>query len=239
MMHYKLYQESFDYEFSKNLTDLNYNFNDKFYDELRILIKNLKRIIISGGEPFINEHFYYFLQWLIDNKFSKKLNIIVFSNLTKLPKNFKKFYDKFEKFTINVSIDGVDKKDEYIRRGTNFSEKNKNIEQLIQYFDINFVSTLSILNVGYQKDMIKYCSKMNKAPSFFNVLVEPFFLQINNLPKDITNLYESRGQFHELYNSELKNVEHFNLGIKFLKKYDKIHNTNLLDEWPEFEKYYI
>ena len=80
---------------------------------------------------------------------------------------------------------------------------------------------------------------MNKAPSFFNVLVEPFFLQINNLPKDITNLYESRGQFHELYNSELKNVEHFNLGIKFLKKYDKIHNTNLLDEWPEFEKYYI
>ena len=235
----KLYQESFDYEFSKNLTDLNYNFNDKFYDELRILIKNLKRIIISGGEPFINEHFYYFLQWLIDNKFSKKLNIIVFSNLTKLPKNFKKFYDKFEKFTINVSIDGVDKKDEYIRRGTNFSEKNKNIEQLIQYFDINFVSTLSILNVGYQKDMIKYCSKMNKAPSFFNVLVEPFFLQINNLPKDITNLYESRGQFHELYNSELKNVEHFNLGIKFLKKYDKIHNTNLLDEWPEFEKYYI
>ena len=27
--------------------------------------------------------------------------------------------------------------------------------------------------------------------------------------------------------------------IKFLKKYDKIHNTNLLDEWPEFEKYYI
>ena len=235
----KLYQESFDYEFSKNLTDLNYNFNDKFYDELRILIKNLKRIIISGGEPFINEHFYYFLQWLIDNKFSKKLNIIVFSNLTKLPKNFKKFYDKFEKFIINVSIDGVDKKDEYIRRGTNFSEKNKNIEQLIRYFDINFVSTLSILNVGYQKDMIKYCSKMNKAPSFFNVLVEPFFLQINNLPKDITNLYESRGQFHELYNSKLKNVEHFNLGIKFLKKYDKIHNTNLLDEWPEFEKYYI
>ena len=36
----------------------------------------------------------------------------------------------------------------------------------------------------------------------------------------------------------MKNVEHFKLGMKFLKKYDVIHETNLLTEWPEFEKYY-
>ena len=69
--------------------------------------------------------------------------------------------------------------------------------------------------------------------------MEPFYLQVNNLPEDIIELYERNLQFHRLYRSKLKNKDHFLLGIKYLKKYDKIHNTYLLDEWPEFEKYYV
>ena len=233
-----LYQQSFDYEFEHDLARLQYNFDKKFYTELKVLLKNLRNIIISGGEPFLNENFYDFLQWLIDNNFSKNLSIFVFSNMTKLPKNFKTFYDKFKSFTINVSIDGVDKKDEYIRRGTNFEEKTKNIRQLVSHFKIEFCVTLSILNVGYQSDIIKYCSQFNKNPSFFNTLVEPFYLQISNLPNDIVEIYVNKKQYHKLYESRLKNIEHFKIGMKFLKKYDAIHNTNLLEEWPEFERYY-
>ena len=234
----KLYQESFDYEFEQDVNKLNYNFDDVFYHELKLLLKNIKRIIISGGEPFLNDNFYYFLQWLVDNKFSDKLEITVFSNLTKLPKNFKTFYDKFKYFTINISIDGIDKKDEYIRRGTLFKEKDSNIKQMNEYFNLNFCVTLSILNVGYKNEIKNYCLQFNKKPSFFNVLVEPFYLQINNLPSEIIKIYENKNEHHVLYKSDLKNVDHFKLGIKFLKKYDKIHKTLLIDEWPEFEKYY-
>ena len=166
------------------------------------------------------------------------MSLDVFSNLTKLPKNYKKYYNKFKNFTINVSIDGVGKKDEYIRRGTNFKQKDENVKQLLNYFNLNFCVTLSILNVGYQSDIIKYCSEYKKYPSFFNVLVEPFYLQISNLPFDLINFYLSKKQYHALFYSKQKSIEHFNLGIKFLKKYDAIHKTYLLDEWPEFEKYY-
>ena len=234
----ELYQESFDYEFQLDSTRLNYNFNDQFYNEFKVLLKHIKLIVISGGEPFLNEYFYEFIEWLILNNFSKKLSIIVFSNLTKLPKNYKTFYDKFHSFEINVSIDGVGKKDEYIRRGTNFELKNKNIIQLDKYFHLNFCVTLSLMNVGYQKDLIKYCKQFKKYPSFFNVLVEPFYLQINNLPPDIIELYKKRGETHRLFNSSSNNIDHFKLGIQYLKKYDKIHKSNLLDEWPEFERYY-
>ena len=186
----------------------------------------------------MNDNFYYFIQWLIDNNYSKNLSLDVFSNLTKLPKNYKKYYNKFKNFTINVSIDGVGKKDEYIRRGTNFKQKDENVKQLLNYFNLNFCVTLSILNVGYQSDIIKYCSEYKKYPSFFNVLVEPFYLQISNLPFDLINFYLSKKQYHALFYSKQKSIEHFNLGIKFLKKYDAIHKTYLLEEWPEFEKYY-
>lgn len=234
----RLYQESFDYEFVQDMSTLTYKFNDKFYDELRLILKHVRFIIISGGEPFLNDEFYEFIQWTIDNEYSKNLNIIVFSNMTKVPKNYKKFYDKFKSFTINVSIDGIHAKDEYIRRGTNFEEKDKNIKQLINFFNIEFCSTMSILNVGYQKDLLQYCKQFKKKPSFFNVLVEPFYLQINNLPDDIVELYRQNGHNHRLFNSKLRNNEYFKLGIQYLKKYDKIHNTNLLSEWPEFKKYY-
>ena len=233
-----LYQQSFDYEFEQDLTRLQYNFDENFYSELKVLLKHLRKIIISGGEPFLNDNFYYFLQWLVENKFSQNLSIFVFSNMTKLPKNFKTFCDKFKSFTINVSIDGIGKKDEYIRRGTNFEEKTKNINQLISHFKIEFCATMSILNVGYQSDIIKYCSQFKKNPSFFNILVEPFYLQINNLPNDIVEIYENKKQYHKLYKSKLKNIDHFKIGMKFLKKYDVIHSTNLLKEWPEFERYY-
>ena len=234
----KLYQESFDYEFSLDMLRLEYNFNEKFYSELDILLKHVRRIIISGGEPFLNDNFYEFIHWLISHKHSEKLDLIVFSNMTKLPKNYKLFYDKFKSFNINISIDGVGKKDEYIRRGTIFEEKNKNIHQLNKYFNLEFCTTLSILNVGYQTELINYCKTFHKYPSFFNVLVEPFYLQINNLPDDIIEIYREKKQEHRLFKSSLREIEHFNLGIKYMKKYDEIHNTNLLDEWPEYEKYY-
>jgi len=235
----KLYQQTSPYEnFSHSQKPLNYNFNEKFYDDLKLILKSIRKIIISGGEPFLNEHFYYFLQWLIENNFSDKLEMTVFSNLTKLPKNFKAFYDKFKYFTINVSIDGVGEKDEYIRRGTVFKEKDSNIKQLNEYFNLNFCVTLSILNVGYQSDISNYCLQFKKNPSFFNVLVEPFFLQVNNLPGEITTIYTKKGNYHKLFNSEHKNVNYFKIGIKFLKKYDLIHQTNLINEWPEFEQYY-
>tara|TARA_B100001564_G_scaffold317097_1_gene292874 strand:- start:2048 stop:3253 length:1206 start_codon:yes stop_codon:yes gene_type:complete len=234
----KLYQNTFDHEFVLDTKNLTYNFSDEIYNELKSIIPNLKFIIISGGEPFINDEFYEFIQWLITNKYSYNINLIVFSNMTKLLKNYKVIYDKFKSVTINVSIDGIYKKDEYIRHGTNFAEKKKNIEQLLPYFKLSFCATMSILNVGYQSDLIEFCSQYRKYPSFFNVLVEPFYLQINNLPEDIIEIYKKKNQNHKLFNSPLREVTHFKLGISYLKKYDKIHNTNLLEEWPEFERYY-
>lgn len=233
-----LYQSSFDHEFTKNLEHYNYNFNENFYDELKLLMNNIENIIVSGGEPFINDNFYDFLHWLIDENYSRKIKLTVFSNLTHMPKNYKLYYDKFKSFTINISIDGVGKKDEYIRTGTVFEKKHKNICEVVKNFTVNFTATLSMLNVGYQKNLIEYCLQFDKNPSFFNVLVEPFYLQITNLPNDIIEIYQNKGEYHSLFFSKQKNLDHFKIGINYLKKYDIIHNTNLLEEWPEFEKYY-
>ena len=72
--------------------------------------------------------------------------------MTKMLKNYKLLRDKFKSFTINVSIDATYGKDEYIRRGTNFEEKDKNIKQLIKFFDMRFCSTMSYLMLDIKQN---------------------------------------------------------------------------------------
>lgn len=215
-----------------------HNMTKMFYEEFFIYGKNVENIIISGGEPFLSEYFYEFLEWLITNKISNKINLYVFSNGMQLPKNFKRYYNKFKNFVINISIDGVGKKDEYLRTGTIFEKKDEVITTLSKYFIIDFCVTTSMLNVGYQREMIDYCKKFNKKPNFHNQLIEPFYLQVNNLPKDIIDFYIIKKEYHPLFFSEQSDHEIFMLGISYLKKFDQYNNTNLIEIWPEFKKYY-
>lgn len=215
-----------------------FNFNDTFYEELQLFIKNLDSIIISGGEPFLSDNFYYFIEWLLKNDYAKNLNLHVFTNGMQLPKNFKRYCNKFRSFTIKVSIDGVGAKDEYIRTGTNFDIKHKNICVLHEYFPLEFAVTTTILNVGYRNEIIRYAKQFSIYPNFINQLIEPFFFQVVNLPNEIVQLYKKKNENHELFDSDKGNINYFKLGILYLKKFDEINKTNLLEEWPEFKDYY-
>jgi len=214
-----------------------FNFNQKFYDELKILLTDIEEIVISGGEPFLSDNFYYFIEWLIKNSYSKHLNLHVFTNGMKMPKNFKRYCDKFKSFNVRISIDGIGKKDEYIRTGTNFEIKEKNINKLHDYFKVDFFTTVSMLNAGYLSEIYNFQKKFRNTHVYLNYLVEPFFLQVVNIPNEIKKIYNDKGEKNKLFNVEGEQ-KYFKLGILYLKKFDQINKTNLMDEWPEFYEYY-
>jgi len=214
-----------------------FNFTEDFYKEFHILSRNIRQIVISGGEPFINDNFYFFIQWLIDNSYAQNINLSVFTNGMKMPKNFKRFYDKFKSFNIRLSIDGIGKKDEYLRKGTDFRLKKSNIDLYYKYFNIDFFVTVNILNVGYLDELKKFSSDYKNSNLHFNYLVDPFFLNGSNLPLEIKQIYINKDIKNRLLNID-GDVKHFIIGILYFKLFDQEYNTNLLDEWPEFEKYY-
>lgn len=223
-------------EFRKN--DIHsFNFNEKFYEELKVIIKNLSDIVISGGEPFLSDNFYFFIEWLVKNSYSENLNLNVFTNGMKMPKNYRLYNDKFRSFNIRISIDGIGKKDEYIRTGTIFDKKVENINLLHRYFKIDFFTTVSMLNVGYMNEIKSFCSHYSNTSLHYNQLIEPFFLQVINIPRTIKNKYMDKNEKHKLLQVE-GDLNYFELGMLYLKKFDQINNTFLLDEWPEFNDFY-
>jgi pyruvate-formate lyase-activating enzyme len=225
-------------------------FNEKTYDDLKQILPNVERIIISGGEPLMSDRYYDFLEWLIGHKFAKKLKITTLTNASKIPEHLFQYKKAFKQLTFNISIDGIGKKDEYIRTGTVWQKKKENIKKLMRSYNIGFEITVQTLNVGYLDQIQGYLKDHYKKQSpLSNILVTPEYFSVDCLPSDLKKYYLNKNTkyitkpiinllrvptFGKL--NPVKNRK-FKKGLNFLKLCDERNNTNFLDEWPEFKKY--
>ena len=194
----------------------------------------------------MNDRYYDFLEWLIGHKFANKLKITTLTNATKIPDHLFQYKKAFKRLSFNISIDGIEKKDEYIRTGTVWKKKIENIKKLQSAYDIGFEITVQTLNVGYLDDIQIYLKEnFNKTSPLSNILVTPSYFAVDCLPNPIKRDYQQKSQRY--ITEDISNLLKLNVppdnnlfieGIKFLKLCDKRNNTNFLDEWPEF-KYHV
>ena len=149
------------------------------------------------------------------------------------------------------SVDGVGKKDEYIRTGTIWEEKVRNMKNmaLLPKVKISFSTTAQLLNIGYLNEVHDFVyDTFNIKPRLNNGLTFPVWARAVNIPKDIADsyiekykplyFYNKKAHIKTLMNDKERNHSVFLRGIYELSKLDKRRNTNLLDEYPEFEEYY-
>ena len=216
-------------------------FNNKTYEDLKQIIPNVHRIIISGGEPLMNDRYYDFLEWLIGHKFSKNLKITTLTNATKIPDHLFQYQKAFKKLVFNISLDGIEEKDEYIRTGTIWSKKVENISKLQKNFNIAFEVTVQALNVGYINQIQNYLDKnFNHKSALTNILVQPKYFDANYLPEDIKRRYLKQknlpSNIEKILSTPTKS-KIFREGVKFLQLCDKRNGTDFLKLWPEFKNY--
>lgn len=105
-------------------------------DDILENCKDLKIVVIKGGEPMYDKKTLYFLENLALINPNVSINMV--SNLTLLNENL---ISKFPKLKITASIDGVDETYEWIR-GTKFDIVYNNFKKLIEMdvkVGVNFV----------------------------------------------------------------------------------------------------
>jgi len=107
-----------------------------------------------------------------------------------------------------------------------------------------------MLNMGYLSDIYDFTLKeFNKHAPLNNQLTYPASLRSSNLPRDIVDMYldkykDKRFTFKKGHIKALEltkteaNHNNFLKGISHYKYLDKKRNTNLIDHFPEFKKYY-
>lgn len=186
-------------------------------------LKNLEHVCFTGGEPFVIKKYYEYLDFLIENGFHKKnFKIEIFTNCSVYNPIMIERLSKFSSVEFVMSIDGVGKTAEYIRKGTNWESVEKNVIKFVNLkhpfspIISTATSAYTLLDVAnLAKFMIKL-SEINSSVSFKGYSVMHDGVGFHAAPNHLLiKMIEQIDQAVEIlnvdnfriYKNELKNIK--------------------------------
>lgn len=139
---------------------------------LKLKLTNLTDLRLTGGEPLLADDTFKLLKEFGDKKYPK-LKFSVNTNLALPAAKVQHFYQQLEAVSENVhkvsvytSIDALGQRGEFIREGLNFSlfeENVKNLLSLPKAVGLNYMITLSLLNLSSLKSVFAYILGQRKT----------------------------------------------------------------------------
>lgn len=165
----------------------------KLLDRLDEFLPYVKEIYFAGGEPMIMEEHYKIIKKLNQNNITKPL-IRYNTNLSQL--YYKKnsiidLWKNFHNIQCTVSVDSYGKQAEIIRKDTDWTVIENNLYKIKQYaphVKLEIAPTIQILNIFSVTELHRsLIEKELIEPNrfFLNILHQPDYYCIQNLPKNI------------------------------------------------------
>jgi radical SAM protein with 4Fe4S-binding SPASM domain len=162
-------------------------------DVIRQWAQDLVHLEITGGEPMASPENIKVLELLINQGRAEYITILLNTNGTLYNKKFLDLIVQFKEVIFNISIDDVEDRLEYERYPTEWNTVQINIAKFVEirknnpHFYINLCPTVSIFNVYYMPEYLKW-AKENGLPWYFNMLHYTQNHSIKNLPDKLKNI---------------------------------------------------
>ncbi len=228
------------------------HFTDQQLDELFEISKNLEKIELYGGEPFLDNQVPKYLNRLVDTGLSKNIDLRVSTNAThELTDDWLRILINFKNIIVNVSIDGIGEQFTYMRHPGKWCDAEKN---LIDLFDlerseiaknnitIQPVITVSALNVLELPTVFEYFKQYRVEP--FIILVQwPTYYCVNILPESVKSEIEqillsyNNPNFVPIINLLKTNSNDNWKNFKFwTQAKDQYRNENFIETFPRLGK---
>lgn len=145
-------------------------------------LKKAKKIYLAGGEPLIIEKYLNLIKEISIN--NPHIELVINTNLTNLPEDILKCFEKIHSVNLTISIDAYGKVNEYHRYPLKWSKFITNLDKIKNSnCSLNFntvVDAVSVFGMEKFKNLENYVSSWN-----LSVLSYPISLKINNLPKKL------------------------------------------------------
>jgi carbamoyltransferase len=218
--------------------------------EVAPYIYNLKLI---GGEPLVMKQYYKLLDAIVESGYSKQMQVKYQTNMSVLGHGKYKITDytkHFKKFELTVSLDGIGKVNDYIRRRSNWEDIVNNIKEIKKYpnVSINVNGTISFLSVFRFYELIEWFDNNKNLFDQINWsnIRGPKKLCANVLPEAIKQklipLYENYPDIQNVL-KESNNGLYYEDTINYLLAQDKVYKgtkweMHLFDVFPELKKYH-
>ncbi|WP_127715582.1 twitch domain-containing radical SAM protein [Halobacteriovorax sp. HLS] len=170
--------------------------SEKQFNELLEVSKTLNSLVISGGEPLIQEQIFTLLENLIGT--NNECNVTISTSLSIPTSSIVRLISiskSLPNLSLNISLDGVGKKGEYIRAGVIFKDYEDNIE-LVSSSSIPcaYQVTISILNIFDIREILTYIEKSPLSIIHgieFYLVTNPTYYNIQILPKKLKAILQA------------------------------------------------
>jgi hypothetical protein len=171
--------------------------SESYWEQMENHIPHIKKLYIVGGEPFMIDQHYAFLQKCVDQGYAKDMVVEYNSNITNIPQRAWDIWKHFRRIGIGASIDAIGDLNYYIRYPSRFKKIWENLNKLSSAdgnFKIWYATTISVYNVFVLPEMLEYIVR-NTLPRVNDddmkpimsphPLHGPHFLNIRMLPKKV------------------------------------------------------
>lgn len=174
-------------------------------------IKNLNYLHFLGGETLITPAFKKMLKALKNAGLNEKVVIGLTTNLTVWPEDVIDILRTFKNVHIGLSIESMNKLNDYIRWPSKISSIKENLKKFIDLTDEKkwFASlriTPNLFTVFYIDEVYRYALQNNIGVESCNFIYKPSFLKIDLMPDELKQitLKKLRGILNENHYTENK-----------------------------------
>jgi len=224
-----------------------HNFVEEFTESAPKLI----HLDVTGGEPFLNEleQLKGIMQFHIDTDNAKDMCVHLTTNTTIYPDDsIWKLLSHFKEVDMQLSIDGIGKRFEYIRFNAKWDESLPIIKQFIEaekkYNNVRLsVScTISAYNIYYLDEFTTWCEDIGLPKPYFGPVFDPFHLMPGVWRADIKakiaeHLNESSNEIVRQWAASIianpEDEERFDEFVEFTRTHDEYRKNNFVETFPE------
>lgn len=155
-------------------------------------IPKLNNIHFMGGETLLTDQFENLVDAMIEHQRYDLCFSFVTNGTVYRPELIEKL-KKFRRVGIEISMESVDKTNEYVRQGTDNQQVLANVQRYIEHCNNTSITVTlrpapSLLTIGSHVSMLKYALE-KKLLIKANFCTAPEFLDIRYLPTDVKKLY--------------------------------------------------
>lgn len=198
-----------------------------FINEIEKWCSKVKRLEVVGGEPFYIEKWKTIFNFLMDNGYAKDIDLSMSTNATIFNEELLiKMSNHFKFLGIGLSIDGMGKTYDYLRKNGSWDEVKSNILRFYQFYrnktsekdynghslSMNYTYTISWLNAYDLPEFHSFVK--NNTPEFRiwnNIVHYPAHMSIDMLPNDEKQRIQDKWDMYDwgVYTDDIKSVLSF------------------------------
>lgn len=152
-------------------------------DLKRIQELSIDTVYFQGGEPLLSKRHIPLLDDIIETREADRMSLTYDTNLSILPKDVLKRWERFKEVNLSISLDGTEEIQEYLRPPTKWDNLTRNIEKIknIPNVTFSFKTVLYALNLNSLIDIFEFTNTHSSNPPQVIFLETPFALKITNL----------------------------------------------------------